>query len=132
MDAVERAAAVVIHAELIKKHRRSCAVALDAARDLRARFRRVDKHRLFVFPYEIGDKPHALHARRVLRVEAEAIGYKLVRFVIAQKLILKQRIVAVEIIHIAAQHRTEAGIYARFDKRIVVKIHIKAARYAAC
>ena len=54
------------------------------------------------------------------------------RFVIAQKLILKQRIVAVEIIHIAAQHRTEAGIYARFDKRIVVKIHIKAARYAAC
>ena len=132
MDAVERAAAIVIHAELIKKHRRRYAVALDAACNLRARFRRVGKHRLFIFLHEIGNKSHALHARCVFRVKAEAIRYQLVRFVIAQELILKQRIVAVKVIHIAAQHRAKARINACLNKRIVVKIHIKAARYAAC
>ena len=73
MHAVERTAAVIVHAELIKKHRRRHAVALDAAVHLRAGLRGVDEHGLFVFMHKVRDKLHTLKARRVLGVKAEAI-----------------------------------------------------------
>ena len=75
---------------------------------------------------EGGDILHALKACRVLGVEAEAVGYKLVAVVKMQILPLERRDVTVKVVERTADDCAEACVHICLNIGIVVEVHIKA------
>ena len=74
---------------------------------------------------------HALKARRVLGVEAEAVGYELVAIIKMQILAFERRDVAVKVVERTADDGAETCIDVGFYICVIVEIHIKARGDAA-
>ena len=127
---MEAAAAVAEEAEPVEQLRRSEAVSLHAALDLRLCFAQVGEGALAVFLRE-GDRVlHALHGGGVLGVDAETVGHERIERVEAQIFPLDVLRVRVEVVQSRADHRAEAAVDVRAGVGLVFHVHVEGGRNA--